>query len=108
MSGKLKQAVLVSYFFKISKASLIFGLVFFQMSLKEAPFAMLQDPGSIVASIDGFATFAVRAFLSLHFWSAFSLVAFRFCLLSSRAASEKFKLPDLFLVVLAQLNYDMQ
>ena len=83
MSGKLKQAVLVSYFFKISKASLIFGLVFFQMSLKEAPFAMLQDPGSIVASTDGFATFAVRAFLSMHFWSAFSLVAFRFCLLSS-------------------------
>ena len=75
------------------------------MSLKEAPFAMLQDPGSIVASIDGF---AMRAFLSLHFWSAFSLVAFRFCLLSSRAASEKFKLPDLFLVVLAQLNYDMK
>ena len=78
------------------------------MSLKEAPFAMLQDPGSIVASIDGFAMFAMRAFLSLHFWSAFSLVAFRFCLLSSQAASEKFKLPDLFLVVLAQLNYDMQ
>ena len=46
------------------------------MSLKEAPFAMLQDPGSIVASIDGFAMFAMRAFLSLHFWSAFSFVAF--------------------------------
>ena len=40
-SGKLKLAVLVSNFFGIFKASLIFGL-FFQMSLKEAPFAMLH------------------------------------------------------------------
>ena len=59
-------------------------------------------------SIDGFATFAMRAFLSLCFWAAFSLVTSRFCLLSSRAASEKFGLPDLVLVVLAQPNYNMQ
>ena len=50
----------------------------------------------------------MRAFLSLRLWAAFSLVTSRFCLLSSRAASEKFGLPDLILVVLAQPNYNMK
>ena len=69
------------------------------MSLKEAPFAMLQDPEP-VASIDGFAMFAIRAFLSLRFWVAFSLVTSRSFFFPLELPLRSFGLPYLVLVVL--------